>query len=73
MNVKGEVYIAWANKINQVSELANLVGLKAQDLQLMKFCKVLNNMDRLYHKLMEIEPNSWPRAQDIIRETKKEI
>ena len=67
MIVKGEGYIEWAYKINQVSELANLEGIKAQDLQLMKFCQGLNKMDRLYDMLMEMDPNYWSRAQEIIR------
>ena len=43
---KGESYICWANRINQQAELADLKNIKAQDLQLMMFCKGLNKTDR---------------------------
>ena len=38
MIVKGEGYVEWANRINQVSKLENQDGVKSPDLQLMKFC-----------------------------------
>ena len=67
MIIKGEGYIEWANRINQQSELAHLEGIKAQDLQLMKFCQGLHKTDRLYDKLMDMEVKSWSSAQEIIR------
>ena len=67
MIIKGENYISWSNRINQQAELADLEGIKAQDLQLMNFCLGLNKTDRLYDKLMEMEVHSWATAQDIIK------
>ena len=67
MTIKGESYVEWAARINQVSELADLDGIKSQNLKLMKFCQGLKQSDRLYDKLMEIDPKSWARAQEIIR------
>ena len=67
MIVKGEFYISWANRINQQAELADLENIRAQDLQLMKFCQLLNKSDRLYDKLMEMDVPSWAGAKDIIR------
>ena len=67
MIIKGENYVSWSNRINQQAELADLEGIKAQDLQLMKFCQGLNKTDRLYDKLMEMDVHSWATAQDIIK------
>ena len=53
MIMKGEGYMEWAARINQISELADLDGIKSQDLKLMKFCQGLKQSDRLYDKLME--------------------
>ena len=39
MIMKGEGYVEWAARINQISELADLDGIKSQDLKLMKFAK----------------------------------
>ena len=47
MILKGESYVSWANRINQQAELADLQNIRAQDLQLMTFCKGLNKADRL--------------------------
>ena len=44
---KGESYVSWANRINQQAELADLQNIRAQDFQLMTFCKGLNKGDRL--------------------------
>ena len=55
------------NRINQQAELADLENLRAQEIQLMKFCQGLNKTDRLYKKLMELEGPSWARAQEIIK------
>ena len=60
-----ESYVSWANRINQQAELADLENIRAQDLQLMKFCQGLNKSDRLYNKLMEMDVPSWARGQDI--------
>ena len=38
MIMKGEGYVEWAARINQVSELADLDGIKSSDLKLMKLC-----------------------------------
>ena len=64
---KGESYVSWANRIIQQAELADLENIRAQDLQLMKFCQGLNKADRFYDKLMEMEIHSWAGAQDIIK------
>ena len=45
MIVKGESYVSWANRINQQAELADMENIRAQDLQLMKFCQGLNKSD----------------------------
>ena len=67
MITKGEGYIQWANRINQQAELADLEGIKAQDLQLMKYCQGLHKTDRLYDKLMDMEVKSWATTQEIIK------
>ena len=67
MQVKGEGYIQWANRNNQQSELANMEGIKAQDLQLMKYCQGLQKTDRLYDKLMDLEVKKWATAQKLIK------
>ena len=64
--IKGESYVSWRNCINQQAELADLENIRAQDLQLMKFCQGLNKTDRLYDKLMEMDVHSWATAQNII-------
>ena len=71
MRTKDEGYIKWANRINQQSELANLEGIKVQDLQLMKYCQGLHKTDRLYNKLMEMEVKSWSTAQEIIKNMRR--
>ena len=65
--IKGESYVSWRNCINQQAELADLENIRAQDLQLMKFCQGLNKTDRLYDKLMEMDVHSWATAQNIIK------
>ena len=72
MIIKGESYVSWANRINQQAELADLENIRAQDLQLMKFCQGLNKADRLYDKLMEMEIHSWSGAQEIIKKVLSE-
>ena len=67
MIMRGESYISWMNRINQQSELADLKNIRAQEIQLMKFCQGLNKTDWLYEKLMELEVPSWARAQEIIK------
>ena len=67
MITKGEGYIQWANRINQQAELANIEGIKAQNLQLMKYYQGLHKTDRLYDKLMDMEVKSWATAQEIIK------
>ena len=67
MITKGENYVHRSNHINQQAELADLEGIKAQDLQLMKFCQGLNKTDRLYDKLMDMEVKSWAKEQEIIK------
>ena len=67
MIMKGESYISWMNRINQQAELADLENIRAQEIQLMKFCQGLNKTDWLYKKLMELEIPSWARAQEIIK------
>ena len=62
MGTNGEDYIEWANRINQKSELENLEGIKAQDLQLMKYCQGLHKTDRLYDKLMDMAVKSGATA-----------
>ena len=64
---KGESYISWANRINEQAELADLRNIKAQDLQLMSFCKGLNKGDRLYDKIVDMETPNWVGAQEIIK------
>ena len=49
MIMKGEGYIEWANRINQQSELAHMEGIRAQNLQLMKYCQGLHKTDRLFN------------------------
>ena len=66
MITKGESYIQWANRINQQAELADMEGIKAQDLQLMKYCQGLHKTDKRYNKLMDMEVKSWATAQEII-------
>ena len=63
--VKGKSYISWMSRINQQAELAGLENIRAQEIQLMKFCQGLNKSDRLYDKLMELEVPSWAKAQEI--------
>ena len=58
MITKGESYIQWANRINQQAELADMEGIKAQDLQLMKYCQGLHKTDRPFNKFMDIEAKS---------------
>ena len=67
MILKGESYVSWANRINQQAELADLKNIKAQDLQLMTFCKGLSKTDRLYDKIVDMEIHSWSGAQEIIK------
>ena len=67
MITKGEGYIQWANRINQQAELADMEGIKAQDLQLMKYCQGLHKTDRLYDKLMDMEVKSGATSQEIIK------
>ena len=67
MVLKGESYVSWATRINQQAELADLQNIRAQDLQLMTFCKGLNKADRLYDKIMDMEIHSWSGAQEIIK------
>ena len=71
MITKGEGYIKWANRINQQGELANLEGIKAQNLQLIKYCQGLHKTYRLYDKLMDTEIKSWATAQEIIKKYAK--
>ena len=66
MITKGEGYIQWANQINQQVELADMEGIKAQDLQLMKYCQGHHKTDKRYNKLMDMEVKSWATAQEII-------
>ena len=54
-------------RINELSELADLDSIQSQDLKLMKYCQGLKPEDKLYDLLMEMEPKSWARAQEIIR------
>ena len=54
-------------RINEMAELADLDSIKSQDLKLMKYCQGLKQDDILYDLLMEMEPKSWARAQEIIR------
>ena len=67
MILKGESYVSWANRINQQAELADLKNIRAQDLQLMTFCKGLSETDRLYDKIVDMEIHSWSGAQEIIK------
>jgi len=67
MILKGESYVSWANRINQQTELADLKNIKAQDLQLMTFCKGLSKTDCLYDKIVDMEIHSWSGAQEIIK------
>ena len=60
-------------RINEISELADLDGIKSQDLKLMKYCQGLKQNDRLYDLLMEMEPKSWASAQEIKRKHAKNI
>ena len=50
----------------QQSQLAHLEGIKAQDIQLMKFCQGLHKSDRLSDKIMDLEVKAWASAQEII-------
>jgi hypothetical protein len=50
----------------QQSELAHLEGIKARDIQLMKFCQGLHKSDRLSDKIMDLEVKFWASAQEII-------
>ena len=56
---KGEGYIECAMRIDEISELADLDGIKSQYLKL-KYCQGLKQNDRLYNKLMEMEPKVEP-------------
>ena len=69
--MKGEGYKEWMNKIDHQSELAHLEGIKAQYIQLMKFCQGLHNADRLYDKIMDVEVKSWASVREIIKNTQK--
>ena len=42
MIMKGEEYLEWAMKINEISELADLDFIQSQDLKLMKYVKGSN-------------------------------
>ena len=50
----------------QQLELAHLEGIKAQDIQLMKFCQGLHKSDRLSDKIKDLEVKAWASAQEII-------
>ena len=60
-------------RINEISELADLDSIKSQDLKLMKYCQGLKQDVRFYDLLMEMEPKSWARAQEIIRKHAQSI
>ena len=49
----------------QQLELAHLEGIKAQDIQLMKFCQGLHKSDRLSDKIKDLEVKAWASAQEI--------
>ena len=42
-------------------------GIKAQDLQLTKYCQGLQKTDRLYYNLMDLEVKKWATAREIIK------
>ena len=67
MIMKGEKPLAWAMRIDEEGELANLQRLKAQELKLMKFCQGLKAEDRLYDLIIEMDPRGWEDAKVIIR------
>ena len=39
--MKGEGYLEWAMRINEISDLADLDSIKSQDLKLIKYCQGL--------------------------------
>ena len=41
MIMKGEGYLEWAMRINEISDLADLDSIKSQDLKLIKYCQGL--------------------------------
>ena len=47
--------------------MADVDSIQSQDLTLIKYCQGLKPEDKLYDLLMEMEPKSWARAQEIIR------
>ena len=67
MILKGEGYVEWAMRINELSDLADLDSIQSQDLKLMKYCQGLKPEDKLHNLVMEMKPKSWARAQEIIR------
>ena len=67
MIMKGEGHVEWAMRINELAELADLDSISSQDLKLMKYCQGLKPDDKLYDLLMNMEPKSWTKAQEVIR------
>ena len=47
--------------------MADVDSIQSQDLTLIKYCQGLKPEDKLYDLLMEMEPKSWARAQEIIK------
>ena len=67
MIMKGEQPLAWAMRIDEEGDLANLKTLKPQEIKLMKFCQGLKSEDQLYDLLMEMDPRGLEETKVIIR------
>ena len=63
----GEGYVEWAMRINELSELADQDFVQSQDIKLIKYCEGPKPEDKLHDLLMDMEPISWARAQEVIR------
>ena len=67
MIMKGEKPLAWALRIDNEGELADLETLKPQEIKLMKLFQGLKAEDRLYDLITEMDPKGWEQAKVIIR------
>ena len=54
-------------RINELSELADQDFVQSQDIKLIKYCEEPKPEDKLHDLLMDMEPISWARAQEVIR------
>ena len=54
-------------RINELSELADQDFVQSQDIKLIKYCEGPKPEDKLHDLLMDMEPISWARTQEVIR------